>query len=92
MKLDAGLMGPLDSIAQTAAEMEALGYDGLLSAEIDHDPFFPLLTAGRPESSYRGNAAISAGPRASPGPHLQPTARPGVRLRRFAAADETSPG
>ncbi len=47
MKLDAGLMGPLDSIAQTAAEMEALGYDGLLSAEIDHDPFFPLLLAAQ---------------------------------------------
>lgn len=47
MKLDANLMGSLDNVAQTAAQMEALGYDGLVSVEINHDPFFPLLLAAQ---------------------------------------------
>lgn len=47
MKLDANLLGPLDGVAERAAQMEALGYDGLISVEINHDPFFPLLLAAR---------------------------------------------
>ncbi|GJM37860.1 MAG: LLM class F420-dependent oxidoreductase [Acidimicrobiales bacterium] len=51
MKLDAGLIGSLDTIGDRAAEMEAVGYDGLLSVEINHDPFFPLVVAaGRTEN------------------------------------------
>jgi len=45
MKLDAGLMGSLDDAGDRAAAMEAFGYDGILTAEINHDPFFPLLLA-----------------------------------------------
>ncbi|MYH87595.1 MAG: LLM class flavin-dependent oxidoreductase, partial [Acidimicrobiaceae bacterium] len=47
MKLDANLLGPLDGVAERAAQMEALGYDGLITAEINHDPFFPLLLAAQ---------------------------------------------
>jgi probable F420-dependent oxidoreductase len=51
MKLDAGLIGSLDAVGDRAAEMEAVGYDGLLSVEINHDPFFPLvIAAGRTEN------------------------------------------
>lgn len=45
MKIDAGLMGSLHEVGDRAAAMEALGYDGLLTAELSHDPFFPLVLA-----------------------------------------------
>lgn len=45
MKVDAGLGNDLGKIPKTAREMEALGYDGIRSAEMNHDPFFPLLLA-----------------------------------------------
>ncbi len=45
MKLDAGLMGSLQEAGKRAEALEAFGYDGLLTAEISHDPFFPLLLA-----------------------------------------------
>ena len=45
MKVDAGIMGPLHGIGDRAAAMEEFGYDGLLSAELAHDPFFPVLLA-----------------------------------------------
>lgn len=45
MKVDAGIMGPLDGIGDRAEAMEAFGYDGLLTAELSHDPFFPILLA-----------------------------------------------
>ncbi|MEZ5169039.1 MAG: hypothetical protein R2695_22060 [Acidimicrobiales bacterium] len=40
MKLDAGLIGDLRDVGDRAAALEAFGYDGLLSAELSHDPFF----------------------------------------------------
>jgi len=46
MKVDGGI--PLASpgeIARAARELEDVGYDGGLSAETSHDPFFPLVVA-----------------------------------------------
>lgn len=46
MKVDGGILAArLDGVARSAKELEELGYDGLLSAETSHDPFFPLLLA-----------------------------------------------
>ncbi|HEX5616390.1 MAG TPA: LLM class F420-dependent oxidoreductase [Acidimicrobiia bacterium] len=46
MKVDSGLITTdLGAIATHAVELERLGYDGLLTAETNHDPFFPLLVA-----------------------------------------------
>jgi len=46
MKVDGGLGGgSIAQIAQSAREMEAIGWDALWSAETSHDPFFPLLIA-----------------------------------------------
>ena len=45
MKVDAGLMGGLAEVPQRIAELEAAGYDGAITAETSHDPFFPLLLA-----------------------------------------------
>jgi probable F420-dependent oxidoreductase len=46
MRIDGTLMAPDLRQAGTAArELEEMGYDGVLSAETSHDPFFPLLLA-----------------------------------------------
>ncbi len=45
MKVDCGLTTDLHRVAGSAAELEKKGFDGLLTAETAHDPFFPLLLA-----------------------------------------------
>jgi probable F420-dependent oxidoreductase len=46
MKVDAGLMiTDLHSVPARARELEAAGFDGAVSAEINNDPFLPLLLA-----------------------------------------------
>jgi len=44
MKVDGGIGFGRD-IAANAQEAESLGYDGLWSAETNHDPFLPLAIA-----------------------------------------------
>ncbi len=45
MKIDAGLMGPLEDVPARIQEFEAQGFDGVVTAEMSSDPFFPLLLA-----------------------------------------------
>ncbi len=45
MKVDGGLRGQLATAGQDARAAEAAGYDGIMTAETAHDPFFPLLLA-----------------------------------------------
>jgi probable F420-dependent oxidoreductase len=46
MKVDGGIpLGTPDEVARVVRELEAVGYDGGLSAETDHDPFLPLVIA-----------------------------------------------
>ena len=45
MKIDAGLNCTLQQIPERARELEALGYDAMITAETSHDPLFPLLLA-----------------------------------------------
>jgi probable F420-dependent oxidoreductase len=46
MKVDGMMMSAeLSTVGERARQMEAMGYDGLLTAETQHDPFFPLLLA-----------------------------------------------
>src|SRR4051794_16825062 len=46
MKVDGGIGGTqVSDIARMARELEEVGYDGGLTAETQHDPFFPLLIA-----------------------------------------------
>jgi probable F420-dependent oxidoreductase len=47
MKVDGGLMGDLAKAGQSAKKLEALGYQGAITAETSHDPFFPLLLAAQ---------------------------------------------
>ena len=45
LKVDRGIPADLDRVPQAAAALERQGYDGCWSAEINHDPFLPLLLA-----------------------------------------------
>ena len=46
MKVDTGIFAPsFTEIGPRARELEAMGYDGLLTAETAHDPFLPLAIA-----------------------------------------------
>jgi probable F420-dependent oxidoreductase len=47
MKVDGGVGWQLDKVGREAAELEALGYSGIMTAETAHDPFFPLLVAAQ---------------------------------------------
>ncbi len=65
MKIDASVMtADLHSVAEQARRIEALGYDGLFTAETQHDPFFPLLlAAGTTERIELGTGIAVAFPR-----------------------------
>ncbi|MEM7099466.1 MAG: TIGR03617 family F420-dependent LLM class oxidoreductase [Pseudomonadota bacterium] len=45
MKVDTGIGSKLATIPETVRKMEAAGYDGVRTAEMNHDPFFPLVLA-----------------------------------------------
>lgn len=47
MKLDNALAQDLHSVAESAQRLEQAGYDGGMSIETAHDPFFPLLLAAQ---------------------------------------------
>ena len=47
MKIDGSLTSDLGLAGNHAAEQEAAGYDGLITAETSHDPFLPLLVAAQ---------------------------------------------
>lgn len=45
VKIDRGIPSRLAEVPQTACELEAHGYDGCWTGEINHDPFLPLALA-----------------------------------------------
>lgn len=47
MKVDSGIDWDLSKAGAQAAELEEMGYTGILTAETSHDPFFPLLVAAQ---------------------------------------------
>ncbi|HTO07381.1 MAG TPA: LLM class F420-dependent oxidoreductase [Myxococcota bacterium] len=59
MRVDAGLMGGLADVPKAIRELEALGYDGAITAETAHDPFFPLLLAAEHSSRIELVTAIA---------------------------------
>jgi len=81
MKIDATVMaGDLATIGPRAASLEALGYDGLYTAETQHDPFFPLVLAAEHTERIDLATAIAVGFPRSP-THL---AHIGHDLQRFS--------
>jgi len=47
MKVDTGLTDDLNKVCEHIKQLEDAGYDGAMSIETAHDPFFPLLLAAR---------------------------------------------
>jgi probable F420-dependent oxidoreductase len=45
MKIDAGLLGGLEEVPARIREFEEQGFDGVVTAELGGDPFFPLVLA-----------------------------------------------
>lgn len=45
MKVDAMLTNDMSQVSTSAQRLEAIGYDGLKIAELNHDPFLPLTLA-----------------------------------------------
>lgn len=45
MKVDTSISANMTSVAEQARRFEALGYDGLKIAELQHDPFLPMAIA-----------------------------------------------
>jgi probable F420-dependent oxidoreductase len=59
MKVDAGLSNQLETVPDSARKLEAAGYDGLNTAEMNHDPFFPLLLAAEHTSKIELRTSIT---------------------------------
>jgi probable F420-dependent oxidoreductase len=58
--LDAALLSTgIDDIPATARDLEARGYAGVWSSEVDHDPFLPLLSAGQATERLQVGTAIA---------------------------------
>jgi len=60
MKVDGGIPAAgIDEVVRVAKELEEVGYDGGLSAETNHDPFFPLLVAAEHTESLQLGTGIA---------------------------------
>ena len=65
MKVDAGLGHQLDRVP-AARRNEVDGFDGLRTAEMNHDPFFPLLLAAEHTQKIELISSIAVGFARSP--------------------------
>jgi probable F420-dependent oxidoreductase len=58
--LDAALLTHgIDDVPATARDLEARGYTGVWTSEVDHDPFLPLLSAGQATDRLQVGTAIA---------------------------------
>jgi probable F420-dependent oxidoreductase len=59
LKVDGGIGSHLASVPQAASALERAGYDGCWTAEINHDPFLPLLLAAEHTSRLELGTSIA---------------------------------
>lgn len=59
MLLDATLPGDLDDVPLVAQDLERHGFAGVWTSETNHDPFLPLLLAGRATTRLQVGTAIA---------------------------------
>ena len=59
MKVETMVSLDLRHAGETAKRAEALGYDGVLTPETGHDPFFPLVIAGEHTSNITLGTAVA---------------------------------
>jgi probable F420-dependent oxidoreductase len=57
--IDSGIVGHFDRVGEEASRIERLGYDGCWSAEINHDPFLPLMLAAEHTSRIELGTSIA---------------------------------
>jgi probable F420-dependent oxidoreductase len=66
MKVDAALGHQLERIPGNVQALEAMGYDGVTTSEMNHDPFFPLLLAAEHSNRVDLISSIAVGFARSP--------------------------
>jgi len=66
MKVDTGIGHQLDKVPDAVRAAEAAGYDGVRTAEMNHDPFFPLLLAAEHSTKLEIGTSIAVGFARSP--------------------------
>lgn len=59
MEVHSGLFSGLKNIHQEVQELEGLGYDGAYSAEINNEPFFPLMLAAEHSKKIQLSTSIA---------------------------------
>jgi probable F420-dependent oxidoreductase len=59
LKIDAGIPSQLARVPAEASTLERQGYDGCWSAEINHDPFLPLMLAAEHTSRVELGTSIA---------------------------------
>ena len=59
MKVDSVLDAAIPQSGQRAAEAESLGFDGIFSSEVKHDPFLPLAAAAGATSRIQLGTSIA---------------------------------
>jgi alkanesulfonate monooxygenase SsuD/methylene tetrahydromethanopterin reductase-like flavin-dependent oxidoreductase (luciferase family) len=59
LKIDTGIPGQLARIPAVVSTLESQGYDGCWSAEINHDPFLPLMLAAEHTSRIELGTSIA---------------------------------
>ena len=59
MKVDAHMTSDWHQIPDHVKKLESLGYDGVGTAEMNHDPFMPLLLAAEHTEKMEINTGIA---------------------------------
>ena len=67
MKVDAGIGSKLNEIPEMVKKLENFGYDGVRTAEMNHDPFFPLVLAAEHTEKLELATSIAVAFARSPG-------------------------
>ena len=80
MKVDGGVSVELGKAGASAKETEAAGYDGAWTAEMAHDPFFPILLAAQATERIELGTGIAVAFARSP----MTLANIGYDLQRFS--------
>ncbi|MBU9764329.1 LLM class F420-dependent oxidoreductase [Mycobacterium sp. TNTM28] len=80
LKIDRGIPSLLTEVADTARELEAQGYDGCFTGEINHDPFLPLTIAAEHTTRIQLGTSIAVAFARSP----MTTAQLGWDLQTFS--------
>ena len=89
MKIDAGLLGGLEEVPARIREFEEQGFDGVVTAELGGDPFFPLVLAAEHSERVELMTSIAVAFARSPMNLASKRSRRSSRSRRTIATSRT---